>query len=124
MTSGTGSSPSPDIFVWMFINRVCFKVFQFVHISRKAMILTTGIHGVFRGLKFEPDAEIGQTGHFEIDSLKFTNISECLSQFPLHERIQLDQGLSYRRRSNNPHIVKGEFVPSNKFGYRIKCNGV
>ena len=22
--------------------------------------LTTGIHGVFRGLKYEPDAEIGQ----------------------------------------------------------------
>jgi hypothetical protein len=29
-------------------------------ISRKAKILTTGIHVVFRGLKFEPDAEIGQ----------------------------------------------------------------
>ncbi|RZB36094.1 MAG: hypothetical protein SRB2_02503 [Desulfobacteraceae bacterium Eth-SRB2] len=28
------------------------------------MILTTGIHGVFRGLKFEPDAEIGQKGAF------------------------------------------------------------
>jgi len=28
--------------------------------SRKAKILTTGIHVVFRGLKFEPDAEIGQ----------------------------------------------------------------
>ncbi len=28
------------------------------------MILTAGIHGVFRGLKFEPDAEIGQRGAF------------------------------------------------------------
>jgi hypothetical protein len=28
------------------------------------MILTTGIHWVFRGLKFEPDAEIGQKGMF------------------------------------------------------------
>jgi len=27
--------------------------------SRKAKILTGGIHVVFRGLKFEPDAEIG-----------------------------------------------------------------
>jgi len=27
--------------------------------SRKAKISTTGIHIVFRGLKFEPDAEIG-----------------------------------------------------------------
>ena len=26
--------------------------------SRKAKILTTGIHRVFRGLKFEPDTEI------------------------------------------------------------------
>jgi len=42
--------------------------------SRKAKILTTGIHVVFRGLKFEPDADIGQIsadferGHFEIAS--------------------------------------------------------
>ena len=28
--------------------------------SRKAKILTTGIHVVFRGLKFKPDADIGQ----------------------------------------------------------------
>ena len=28
--------------------------------SRKAKISTTGIYGIFRGLKFEPDAEIGQ----------------------------------------------------------------
>jgi len=27
--------------------------------SRKAKILITGIHGVFRGLKFESDADIG-----------------------------------------------------------------
>jgi hypothetical protein len=32
--------------------------------SRKAIILTTGIHGVFRGLKFEPDAEIERKGAF------------------------------------------------------------
>jgi hypothetical protein len=37
-------------------------------------ILTTGIHGVFRGLKFEPNADIGQIsadferGRFEIGS--------------------------------------------------------
>jgi len=42
--------------------------------SRKAKILTTGIHVVFRGLKIEPDAEIGQIsadfemGFFEIGS--------------------------------------------------------
>jgi len=32
--------------------------------SRKAKILTTGIHRVFRGLQFETDAEIGQKGVF------------------------------------------------------------
>jgi hypothetical protein len=30
----------------------------------KAKILTTGIYLIFRGLKFEPDAEIGQKGAF------------------------------------------------------------
>ena len=45
--------------------------------SRKTKILTTGIHVVFRGLKFEPDAEIGQIsadfemGRFEIGSISF-----------------------------------------------------
>ena len=28
--------------------------------SKKAKISTTGIYRIFRGLKFEPDAEIGQ----------------------------------------------------------------
>ena len=32
--------------------------------SRKVKILTTGIHIVFRGLKFELDAEIGRNGTF------------------------------------------------------------
>jgi hypothetical protein len=31
---------------------------------KEAKILTTGIHVVFRGLKFEPDADIGQKGTF------------------------------------------------------------
>jgi hypothetical protein len=37
---------------------------QFRSRSRKARILTTGILSVFRGLKFEPDAEIGRKGAF------------------------------------------------------------
>ena len=37
---------------------------QFCSSSRKARILTTGIHWVFWGLKFEPDTEIGQKGAF------------------------------------------------------------
>ena len=35
---------------------------QFCLSSRKAKILTTGIYWIFRGLKFEPDVEIGQKG--------------------------------------------------------------
>jgi hypothetical protein len=33
---------------------------NFYSSSRKAKISTAGIYGIFRGLKFEPDAEIGQ----------------------------------------------------------------
>ena len=33
---------------------------QFCSRSRKGIIFTTGIHRVFWGLKFEPDAKIGQ----------------------------------------------------------------
>jgi len=33
---------------------------NFCSSSRKAKISTTGIYRIFRGLKFEPDAEIGQ----------------------------------------------------------------
>ena len=32
--------------------------------SRKTKILTTGIYLIFRGLKFESDAEIGRNGSF------------------------------------------------------------
>jgi hypothetical protein len=35
---------------------------HFCSSSRKAIILTTGTHGVFQGLKFESDEEIGQKG--------------------------------------------------------------
>jgi hypothetical protein len=58
---------------------------QFCSISRKAIILTTGIHGVFRGLKFEPDAEIGQKGAF-CDGLKKAGApvkSAC--RYPTHD---------------------------------------
>ena len=44
--------------------RANFKMFNFVPRSRKAKILTAGILEVFRGLKFEPDAEIGQERTF------------------------------------------------------------
>ena len=40
------------------------KNVQFCSISRKAKILTGGIHGVFRGVRFEPDAEIGEKRRF------------------------------------------------------------
>jgi hypothetical protein len=41
-----------------------FQNVQFCSRSRKAKILTAGIYGIFRGLKFELDAEIGQKGAF------------------------------------------------------------
>jgi hypothetical protein len=41
-----------------------FKKENFWSRSRKAQILTADIHVVFRGLKFEPDTEIGQKGLF------------------------------------------------------------
>jgi hypothetical protein len=40
------------------------KDVQFCSNPRQAKILTTDIHGVFRGLKFEPNAGIGQNGMF------------------------------------------------------------
>jgi hypothetical protein len=40
------------------------KNVQFCSSSRKRKILTTGIQLVFRGLKFETNAEIGQKGMF------------------------------------------------------------
>jgi len=41
-----------------------FEVCPISFYSRKANILIAGIHGVFCGLKFEPDAEIGRKGAF------------------------------------------------------------
>ncbi len=54
---------------WQLINKSIkdprpLKNAQFCSSSRRAMILTTGIHWVFWGLKFEPNAEIGQKGAF------------------------------------------------------------
>ncbi len=40
------------------------KRVQFFSRSKKTKILTTGIHVIFRGLKFESDTEIGQKGTF------------------------------------------------------------
>ena len=34
------------------------KTYRFRSSSRKTIILTTGIHGVFQGLEFRPDTEI------------------------------------------------------------------
>ena len=50
-----------------------FQNVQFCSRSRKAKILTTGIHVVFRGLKIEPDVDIEKRGRFEIGSLGRNN---------------------------------------------------
>ena len=51
------------------------KNVQFWSRSRKARISTTGIYRIFRGLKFEPNAEIGQKGRF----FKGLNFSQPLT---------------------------------------------
>jgi hypothetical protein len=48
----------------MFYYLRYFQNVQFCPRSIKAKILTAGILGVFRGLKFEPEAEIGQKRMF------------------------------------------------------------
>ena len=59
------SSPAPEQSISeTHIHESQFQNVSVCSISRKARILTGGIHGVFRGLKFEPDAEIGQNGTF------------------------------------------------------------
>jgi len=47
-----------------FIRMSQFQNVHFCSRSRKVKILTTGIHVVFRGLKFEHDADIGRKGAF------------------------------------------------------------
>ena len=44
------------------------KKVQFYSRSRKTKILTTDIHRVFRGLKFESDADIGEKDSFRSDT--------------------------------------------------------
>ena len=48
---------------------------------------TTGIYRIFRGLKFEPDAEIGQKGAFFKGLKYFTVRSVAYGFFSIHHRI-------------------------------------
>ena len=41
-----------------------FEVSAYLFEIKEGENFTAGIHGVFRGLKFEPDADIGQKGTF------------------------------------------------------------
>jgi len=50
----------------------CFKMFKFEARSRKAINTTTGIYVIFRGLYFEPDAEIAQNYGMVI------NLNRCI----------------------------------------------
>jgi hypothetical protein len=51
------------------------KNIQFWSRSRKAKISTAGIYLIFRGLKFEPDIEIGQKGTF-FNGLKLSSLKK------------------------------------------------
>ena len=62
---------------------------QFCFSTRRAKILTGGIHGVFRGLRFEPNVEMGQKGVFckglnqsLTEHTEFTEKIECGSGVP------------------------------------------
>jgi len=54
----------PDLVIVVGDVKRPLKNAQFCSSSRKAKILTAGIYRIFRGLKFEPDTEIGQKGTF------------------------------------------------------------
>jgi len=54
---------------------------DFCSSSRKAIILTTGIHLVFRGLKFKPDTEIEQKAEFRKGLTMKLDILISLSNF-------------------------------------------
>ena len=47
---------------------------QFWSRSKRAKISTTGIYGIFRGLKFESDAEIGQI-NADFERGRFSKVS-------------------------------------------------
>jgi len=51
------------------------KNVQFWSKSRKAKISTAGIYRIFRGLKFEPDAEIGQISA-DFERGRFSKVSD------------------------------------------------
>jgi len=59
---------------------------NFCSSSRKAKISTTGIYRIFRGLKFEPDAEIGQISA-DFERCRFAKVFEIL-QLPV-ERVNV-----------------------------------
>jgi len=55
---------------------------QFCSSSRKAKILATGIYWIFRGLKFESDAEIGQKGTLCKGLIQYSIIKTGLDDAP------------------------------------------
>ena len=80
------------------------KNVQFCPRSRKTKILTTGIHLVFRGLKFESDAEIGQKGAF------FKG---------LQERKRLDLGGDRNGKQGKKSVLGCQEVFSEAIGGRV-----
>jgi len=63
---------------------------NFYSSSRRAKISTTGIYGIFRGLKFEPDSEIGQKVPFR--SLRLS--AKVSMSIQRGERIASENGYS------------------------------
>jgi predicted dehydrogenase len=104
------------------------KNIHFCSSSRKAKILTTGIHGVFRGLKFGPDAEIGQKGRF-CKGLKSTvqgddtfmlphpqmNILCCLSSL----KSKVSSLLDYLKEISHVRVKISEKLPSDLSEFQV-----
>ena len=72
--------------VWKLADKLGpLKKVNFCLSSRKAIILTTGIHWVFWGLKFESDTEIGQKGTFCKGLMLAYHVYKATQNFPKEE---------------------------------------
>ena len=87
-------------------DKIPLKNAYFCSSSRKAITLTTGIHLVFRGLKFEPDAEIGQKEAFckGLDNQGFGNYHTAKPFFVYvsHKPLTFSLSLSTGRDQGRP----------------------
>jgi prepilin-type N-terminal cleavage/methylation domain-containing protein len=95
------------------------KYAQFFAKSRKMKISTTGIHGVFRGLKFESDAELVQKGEY-FKGLRGFTLVELLVAMVLLSMVTLVVAMALRMSikawergvEEGEHIQRRVAIPS------------